>query len=64
MGKQLLSKAYADKAVKMWAEFESGSNGMHPTKHSLEHKLSIAFKAGFDSGQRHQKKLEKARVKS
>lgn len=34
MGKQVLSKAYADKAVKMWAEFETGSNGMQPTKHS------------------------------
>lgn len=59
MNKSILAKLYADKMVSKWAEYESGSNGMVPQQFSLEHKLHIAFKAGFDSGQRHQKKLVK-----
>lgn len=59
MNKSILAKLYADKMVAKWAEFESGKDGMGPLTFDLEHKLHIAFKAGFESGQRHQKKLIK-----
>ena len=46
-----------------WARHEADNlrNGLEPF--SLEHKLSIAWRQGFEAGQRHQVKIEKAKNK-
>lgn len=63
MTKPSRSKEYAIAMAEKWARYDADQlrNGLEPF--SLEHKLSIAWRTGFDAGQRHQIKIEKAKNK-
>ena len=63
MNKPSRSKEYASTMNAKWARHEADNlrNGLEPF--SLEHKLSIAWRQGFEAGQRHQVKIEKAKNK-
>ncbi len=64
MSKQIQSREYGRKESKWWAQHNADDVARGYEAASLEHMLCIAWKKGFESGQRHQKKLEKAKVKS
>jgi len=64
MNKSILAREYARKMVEKWKRFDAGEIELGRAEFTLEHKLIIAFKQGFESGQRHQKKLQQAKVKA
>ena len=63
MTKSSRSKEYASAMADKWARYEADNlrNGLEPF--SLEHKLSIAWRQGFEAGQRHQVKIQKEKNK-
>ncbi len=61
MSKRTRSNEYADKAMIMWERLDKLAIecGMQPS--TIDHKFSIAWRQGFEAGQRHQIKIQKAK---
>ena len=59
MSKTILSREYGRKESEWWTQHNADEVAKGYAPASLQHMLTIAWKKGFESGQRHQKKLQK-----
>jgi len=62
MSKPARSKEYASKAADKWALWNAENRADGLKEFELEHMLSIAWRQGFDAGQRHQRILQKEKA--
>jgi len=61
MSKSILSREYGRKEANWWTQHNADDVAKGYAPAGLGHMLTIAWKKGFESGQRHQKKLQKER---
>lgn len=61
MTKNSRAKEYAMKAIGEWDRLHELFHTQGEPPYSLEHKLHIAWRQGFEAGQRHQIKIQKAK---
>lgn len=61
MSKRTRSNEYADKMVSKWQHYDKQNAERGDKPFSEDHKLSIAWRDGFEAGQRHQIKIQKAK---